>query len=223
MPSRSYGELISQAIVNCEFFNEKIQSTGTLAVTLAVNSTYRFARSKIPCLWQIAGSECLRASSNVAPAADCTSNFAFEWAGIPTNTDYYIWSMGVGTGGIQYRWRGDAGAIYLNMYTSAGALAREIYNTTAFTFDFNSRHHFIIQSSSAGAAGSLWIDGISIPVSYGGAGATARGADDRWYITGISGGRVANYLFRSWQSSLNQEEVAALYDNYRNLVVPSKV
>lgn len=229
MTNRSYRELIDQTIVNCEFFKETIQSTGTLAVTLDVVSSYRFSKSmSMPCLLQKADSECLRASTNVAPAADCTSDFTFEWAGIPTNCNpsgnYYIWMMGVTTGGIQWRWRGDIGILYLNMYTSAGVLARQIYNTTAIPqYNLLLPHHFVMQSRSGGTAGSLWINGSNTSVSLGSSGTVARGADDRWYTVGINGSRTSNYLFRSWQSALSEDEVQVLYRNYSDLTIPSKV
>ena len=144
--SRTYRELMDATTVNLECFRETIQSTGSIAVTLAqaVGSGVFASTGKTVGFQQRAGSDSLRASANVAPAADCTTSFTFEWAGIPTvcsaTGSFYPYIMGVGTGGIQ--WRGDIAISYLNLYDAAGALARQISNTAAFTFDLHAPHVF---------------------------------------------------------------------------------
>lgn len=205
-----YRSLVESATLRYEFY----KGTTDELVSYRANTVTggRFGPCGTTIAWyQTAANDRVDFTVAQAQVVQASQSFALEWFGVPGQIDYYPFTSSMGFGGIECRWRGDIGVLYVSTYTAAGALARQ-YSSPAYTQGYWGRPtHFLYSSSNGCATAALWVDGVPGALGVAGAGVAADGGVSPHYVSGIGGGLEASILVRVYPRAMEQQHANALW------------
>ena len=224
--SRTYRELLDQAVIDFSLYTGDIQNRGTAAMTMITIGTPRFSR--IPGrqsvgLEQVALTDGIRSSAVIAPIVDVTGTITIEYAGYFKSPGVdQLFFQSAATGGFNMNCP-VANRIDLVFYSAAGGytVAREIRGPAILTPANN--YHLVVTSTTGGTAGQWYAFGAPAATTLIGAGVTASSGNALLYAGGNYQGLWYSEVVRAWQGALDASEVALLYNAYSTLTVPSKL
>lgn len=225
MANRSYSELLSSAALNFELWRGHIQNLGTASMTMAYNGTPRFTNKNKTNVFLQGNSQYI-ASGVIPYVVDVTGTFTVECAVLPltklgggsalyqkNNGGFQLYYVDPATGENSLRW-------VLVLYNNAGGDARYIYTDA---MSLNQTNHFIIQSTTGGTAGSLWINGSPVtPLLAAGAGVAANCANIGISVMGYGAATSMWTLVRAFPGTISNDEASVLYGAYRTIRSPLK-
>lgn len=230
--SRTYRELIDQAVVNIQPCIGDIQNRGTASMTITVGGTTgRFTRHHNTQFFQQNTAGDRLESGVIAPIVSMASPFAVElvlWRRADAAVTNWSEMYQVNNGGFQITL--DTGAYSVSsglvvfLYNNAGAIAR--YRNTAansFIVSTSEPYHVVLNIDPTTYIMTAIINNApSSTMTGGGAGTPATSGNSAFYCCGAGSGKEEWALVRVWQTIIDTTEATTLYDNYQNLVVPSK-
>lgn len=238
MANRSYGELISQAVLNFEFFRGTIQNLGTFSLTMTSIGTEKFTKyNGITVLSSMLNGIGPYSTSSALQPLDLLSTITIEsvFANVSPKTyqsydGTVAYSLRIRNAGAGIElWHAvttTTGASYcaLVYYDAGGSIVRQVYYDTSTLNQQNKLNHIII-SATAGLNAQIYLNGASLTPLYLYTGTVAN-ASTYVKFGGCGGGQTGNAtiaLARAWQDTIDSNEARILYENYINLTVPSKV
>jgi hypothetical protein len=115
----------------------------------------------------------------------------------------------------------------IEFYTldAGGAGARLLYTPTWSLSMHDCLVHVVLVSIAGATSGLSWIDNVPLALTSGApAGTSANPPASVITVLDADSQKIGyTIITRAWQGALDSSEVNLLYQNYRNLIVPSKV
>jgi len=221
MPSRSYGELISQAKLNFEFWRGDIQNKGAFSTgTFTITGSPRINKinQKTFGLRQTVINDGI-ISGAVSSVIDCTQAFWCECIFKPFDSISFYFMRQLSAGGWQVYWDGSAKTVVVFTATAVSGNARWAYSLNSSLLGDVS--HVVAHLDTSALTSYFWTNNIPMTTTFANVGVPANCSSV--LLSMGTGGPSGNIIsFRIWQGTPTQEEVTTLYQNYRNLTVPSK-
>jgi hypothetical protein len=231
MAGRSYQQLLKDALVNFEYFNEDIQSRGSVPMTM-VPTACRFAKhGRSVGLIQEAAGGTLVSSGVLASLVDVTGTFTCEACFrvaapglIIADIAYFLYQISLG--GFFFFTYSSPGARDVRVYLvdAAGATARRVYSPPNVFKPGEDYCHAVVVSRNGGTDGLIVINGETKAALFSGVGVAANCVPavlTTAYTASIA--RVPNERVRLWQGELSGDEIMRLLEEFRRFTRPSMV
>ena len=225
MAGRTYRELMDAATLNFPFFSGIWQNQGTAAMTMVVAGTPYFARDGQTVGMRQIGVSGITSNAVIANPFDVTGVFSVEIVvKLMLLGQYIIYQIqGGGLGGgwaVYFNGLIAPGTITLLTYTAAGGGAR--YVTATLPQPVGKLNHIVATIDCVGLTGQIWVDNVPLASAFTNTNPPVIGTSALFLGTAAASNMLTERL-RGWAGALDAAEVAALYNAYSTLTVPSRL